>query len=445
MGRRSHTQTLDLWMNGQFVGTWSTAPNSVEALQYAPEWVESPAGRPLSLSLPFQPGNPAHRGDVVRGYFENLLPDSKEIRERVARRFGVRSVDAFELLAQIGRDCVGALQIMPAGTPPDGPTAAQGTPLSTAEVAAVLRGTVAAPQPHDEADNFRISMAGAQEKTALLYFHGQWCQPRGSTPTTHIFKLPMGLVGNRRLDLSTSVENEYLCALILHEYGLPVAHCEPMQFEDMKALVVKRFDRAMRTEGDSQIWRLPQEDMCQALGVPPHRKYESDGGPGIDRILELLGHSTHRAADKLMFFQAQVLFWMLCATDGHAKNFSIFTRPGGRFEMTPLYDVLSAYPLLGEAPDRLSPFEVKMAMAVRSKNAHWKIREIQRRHWEAVGARHGIVTADGEPVQKVLDGLCEQTPGVIERVRRKLPKDFPEELAQAVFAGLKNAATQLQG
>lgn len=132
---------------------------------------------------------------------------------------------------------------------------------------------------------------------------------------------------------------------------MPIAHCEPMQFEDMKALVVTRFDRTLRGEGEPQIWRLrrlPQEDMCQALGVPPHRKYESDGGPGIDHILELLGSSTNRAADKLMFFKAQALSWMVCATDGHAKNFSIFSKPGGRFEMTPLYDVLSAYPLLGE-------------------------------------------------------------------------------------------------
>lgn len=444
MGRRSHTQTLDLWMNGQFVGTWSTAPNSAETLQYAPEWVSSTQGRPLSLSLPFQPGNPAHRGDAVRAYFENLLPDSKDIRERVARRFGVRSVDAFELLAQIGRDCVGALQIMPAGMPPDRSAQVQSTPLSTAQVASVLRGTVAPPGGYDKADDFRLSIAGAQEKTALLHFNGQWCRPHGSTPTTHIFKLPMGLVGNRKLDLSTSVENEYLCSLILREYDLPIAHCEPMQFEDMKALVVTRFDRTIWAESPSQIWRLPQEDMCQVLAVPPHRKYESDGGPGIDRILELLGNSTNRAADKLMFFKAQVLFWMLCATDGHAKNFSIFLRPGGRFEMTPLYDVLSAYPLLGEAPGSLSPREVKMAMAVRSKNPHWKIREIQRRHWEAVGARHGIVTAEGDPVQQVLDDLCEQTPNVIERVRARLPQDFPQALAQTIFSGLQKAVGKLR-
>src|SRR5690606_7617585 len=87
MGRRSHTRILNLWMNGEFVGTWSVNPHAGEVLQYADAWVASSQGRPLSLSLPFIPGNPPHRGEAVRAYFENLLPDSKEIRERVARRY----------------------------------------------------------------------------------------------------------------------------------------------------------------------------------------------------------------------------------------------------------------------------------------------------------------------------------------------------------------------
>ena len=101
MGRRSHTRTLGLWMNGARVGRWSLAPNAPDTLQYDEAWVSSEHGRPLSLSLPFTPGNSAHRGDKVRAYFENLLPDSKEIRERLARRFSTGSTDAFELLAEI--------------------------------------------------------------------------------------------------------------------------------------------------------------------------------------------------------------------------------------------------------------------------------------------------------------------------------------------------------
>lgn len=139
-----------------------------------------------------------------------------------------------------------------------------------------------------DADDFRISIAGAQEKTALAWIDGRWCLPHGSTPTTHILKLPMGLVGNMKLDLSHSIENEWLCSCILAAYGLTVAECEPLQFEDVKVLAVKRFDRAW-LDGPSGPWlaRLPQEDFCQATGTPAALKYESDGGPGIERIMGL--------------------------------------------------------------------------------------------------------------------------------------------------------------
>lgn len=447
MGRRSHTRTLGLWMNGAYVGTWSLAPHAPDTLQYDPSWTQSEQGRPLSLSLPFTPGNAAHRGDKVRAYFENLLPDSKDIRERMARRFNTGSTDAFALLAEIGRDCVGALEILPEGQVSAGTTPVQAEPLSEAQVASVLRGATGSGAMGWGADdhNLRISIAGAQEKTALVLHEGQWCLPRGSTPTTHIFKLPLGLIGGMKLDMRDSVENEWLCALILKEFGLPVANCQPMQFDGVKTLLVERFDRVWwkHPSGDSRLLRLPQEDMCQATGVAPEAKYEADGGPGMDRIVDLLDGSMARDQDKRDFFKAQLLFWMLCATDGHAKNFSLFLRPGGRYQLTPLYDVLSAHPVLGDGPNQISPFRARMAMAVRSKNAHWKMRDILRRHWLAVGARHGVVTDDGRPVQALLDDIVARTPDVIATVRAKLPVSFPMLVADSILDGLQEAANRL--
>ncbi|WP_436127673.1 type II toxin-antitoxin system HipA family toxin [Acidovorax sp. LjRoot117] len=447
MGRRSHKRALGLWMNGAFVGTWSLAPNAPDMLQYDPTWASSEQGRALSLSLPFTPGNAPHRGDKVRAYFENLLPDSKDIRERVARRYRMGSTDAFDLLSEIGRDCVGALEILPDGQASAGITPLQAEPLSDAQVAEVLRGTTT-PNTLGLAssdDDFRISIAGAQEKTALLHHNGQWHLPRGSTPTTHILKLPLGLIGGMKIDMRDSVENEWLCSLVLREFGLPVAACAPVQFEDMTALSVERFDRAWwdSPTGDRRLVRLPQEDLCQATGTPPGAKYEADGGPGMVRILDVLEGSMAREQDRRTFFQAQVLFWMLCATDGHAKNFSLFLRPAGRYQLTPLYDVLSAYPVLGEGPGKISPFKAKMAMAVRSKNTHWKMRDILRRHWLALGTRHGIVSDDGRQVQFILDDLVARTPGVVGAVRAKLPADFPEQMADSIFSGLQNAASNL--
>lgn len=449
MGRRSHTRTLGLWMNGAFVGTWSLAPHTPDILQYDLAWVRSEQGRALSLSLPFTPGNAPHHGDKVRAYFDNLLPDSRDIRERVARRYRTGSIDAFDLLAEIGRDCVGALEILPDGQASSGIVPLQAEPLSDAQTAEVLRGTTT-PNTLGMAsrdDDFRISIAGAQEKTALLHCNGQWHLPRGSTPTTHILKLPLGLIGGLRIDMRDSVENEWLCSLILRAFGLPAAACEPQQFEDIKALVVERFDRTWwkSPSGDLRLVRLPQEDLCQATGTPPGAKYEADGGPGMGRILDVLEGSMTREQDRRTFFQAQVLFWMLCATDGHGKNFSLFLRPAGRYQLTPLYDVLSAYPVLGEQPGKISPFKAKMAMAVRSKNAHWKMRDILRRHWLTLGTRHGIVDEDGRQVQIILEDLIARTPGVVDSVRAMLPSDFPEQIADRILGGLQDAANKLEG
>lgn len=449
-GRASRRPALGLWMNGDFVGTWRQDAGGVDLLAYDAGWQSAPHGRPLSLSLPFTPGGMPHRGEMVRAYFENLLPDSQEIRARAARRFRAKSTRAFDLLAEIGRDCVGALQILPDGQSPGDVRSIDATPLAEPEVAALLRGAVAAPSMAGgmaaDDDDFRISIAGAQEKTALAWIDGRWCKPHGSTPTTHILKLPMGLVGNLRLDLRHSIENEWLCARIVAAFGLPVAECEPLQFEDLKVLAVQRFDRVWR-EGSSGRWlaRLPQEDCCQATGTPPDRKYESAGGPGIERIMGLLANAEAPAADRRRFLLAQLLFWMLRAPDGHAKNFSLAIRPRGAYRLTPLYDVLSAWPLIGEGPGLLSEHKIRMAMAIRSTNAHWRMKEVHRRHWLALGQRYGVLGDAGQSFESVLDDWVTRTPRVLADIESSLPAGFPEEVAAPVLRGLERAAGLLAG
>lgn len=450
MAHSSPARSLGLWMNGAYVGSWTPGQNAPDTLQYDPDWTRSDQGRPLSLSLPFMPGNLPHRSPQVRAWFENLLPDSKDIRDRMARRYRAGSTDAFDLLSEAGRDCAGALQILPErarGAASAGIAPLQADRMTEAQVAALLRATTT-PQVlglgGEDAD-LRISIAGAQEKTALLQIDGQWYLPHGATPTTHILKLPLGLIGGMKLDMRRSIENEWLCAQILAAYGLPVAACQPFCFEDMMVLAVERFDRAWWTapQGDRRLVRLPQEDLCQAKGMPPTAKYEADGGPGIDAIFQLLEGSMSREHDRRVFFQAQVLFWMLCATDGHAKNFSLFIRPRGRYQLTPLYDVLSAYPVLGEGPSKVSPHKAKLAMAVRTKNAHWKMKDILRRHWLELGTRHGVVTADGRPAQAVIDDLVARTPEVLAHVREQMPHGFPAEVADSILDGVKGAAARL--
>ncbi|WP_321856324.1 type II toxin-antitoxin system HipA family toxin [Paraburkholderia tropica] len=440
MARPRQTKRLDLWMNGLPVGHWEIV-RGVERLAYAESWLEDEQGRPLSLSLPFTPGNQPLRGEIVTDYFDNLLPDSERIRRRIATRYRTGGTTPFELLAVLGRDCVGALQLLPAGEAPVDLEHIEGRPLDEHAIAQLLRDTTATPRAaeHDAVDDLRLSIAGAQEKTALLWHGGQWLLPTGSTPTTHILKLPLGLVGNMRADMRTSVENEWLCARIVAAFGLPIAPCEIAEFEDVKALVVERFDRRLSRDG-RWIVRLPQEDLCQATGTPGLLKYEADGGPGIDAVMAVLGGSVRAADDRRHFFLAQMIFWLLAATDGHAKNFSIAHLPGSRYAATPLYDVLSAHPIIGRGRNQLAAQRASLAMAVRGRNAHYRIAQILPRHWIAQGQRVGFTI---DQVEEMMATVVAQTERVIDEVGAQLPREFPVDVADAVFEGMRRLARVL--
>ena len=430
-------QDLVVWMNGLRVGLWTQPHRGAATFQYDSNWMASEAGRPLSLSLPFTPGNTPHRGDVVTWFFENLLPDSAGIRARLQSRFAADSAGAFDLLAAIGRDCVGAVQLLPTGETPSGLDRIEADLLDETGVERAIGAALSSGRGlgQSPADDFRISIAGAQEKTALLFRDGKWWRPKGSTPTTHILKLPLGLVGNLQADMHNSVENEWLCSRIMQAFGLETAACEILSFGERKVLAVRRFDRLSRTDS---VVRLPQEDFCQALGRPAALKYESDGGPGIADILGVLDTSSRAESDKRAFVKSQIVFWLLAATDGHAKNFSLFHERGGTYRLTPFYDVLSAWPIIGNGPRLLPVQQVKLAMAVRGRNAHWKINDIRPRHWDAVARLAGLGDAKG-----LVDEVRDQTPAVIAEVSSQLPADFPSEVVGKIFEGMGRQAVQL--
>jgi serine/threonine-protein kinase HipA len=439
MGRKSHSQTLGLWANNERVGHWTIPARGDMELQYDEAWVRSPHGRPLSLSLPFNPYNAAIKGDVVAHYFDNLLPDSDLIRRRVATRFKTGSIDAFALLRAIGRDCVGAIQLLDDAQTPQSLGQIEAVPVDEASIERHLLNVVA-PHPLDSAidsdDDFRISLAGAQEKDAYLWWKGAWHKPRGTTPTTHIFKLPLGMVGGRQADFSTSVDNEWLCLRLLKAYGLPTANADIATFGKQRVLVVERFDR--RLSGD-RLLRLPQEDFCQATGTSPLVKYEQEGGPGLHKIFSLLQQSMTPETDMRSFMTAQILFWLLRAPDGHAKNFSIHLLPGGTFQLTPMYDVMSAYPVIGNGPNLWSEREIKMAMALLGKNKHYEMANIQRRHFNSTAQKVGF-SSDAETI---IQDLISRTPAAIATVQSELPSGFSAIIADRVLGGLRQAVAQL--
>lgn len=425
--------TLYIYMNGKEVGEYVKARGGAQEFIYARSWMENTNAIPISLSLPLT--EKIHKGDAVINYFDNLLPDNRDIRERIQARVGAKTRQPFDLLAETGRDCVGAIQLLSEKNPAD-IKKIEGRPLSESEIASELRNYNDFPLGMKRDEEFRISIAGAQEKTALLFHEGRWQKPVGSTPTTHIFKLPIGKLAGTDIDLTESVENEWLCLRILKAFGLNVANAEIMTFEDQKALVVERFDRVLSNDR-TWLTRKPIEDMCQANGVSPGLKYESDGGPGIHNIMELLQSSIDPEEDRKHFMKSIFLFWLLGAIDGHAKNFSIFLHSGGRFRLTPLYDVLSAYPM--EQKRQIEYRKLRMAMAVRGKNTHYALHEIMPRHWYEEAKK---VSFPETQMKQVIEDTLGQLHTVFEKVASSLTEDFPDHIASPIFEGMQKLTSK---
>jgi len=426
--------SLFIYMNGYEVGEYIQHRSGAQEFIYCDGWLNNKRAVPLSLSLPLT--DKIHKGDNVYNYFDNLLPDSPEIRKRIQSRFNAKTNRPFDLLAEIGMDCVGAIQLMSERAEVN-IKKIEGKALTESDIAKNLKSYKTLPLGMSRDQKFRISIAGAQEKTALLWHNEQWQRPLGTTPTTHIFKLPIGKIEHAGIDLSDSVENEWLCLEILREFGLPVPTISIETFDGMKVLVVERFDREF---SDDKTWiiRHPQEDMCQANGISPALKYENEGGPGIAQIMELLKSSTHPEEDRRQFMTMVFLFWLLGAIDGHAKNFSIFLKQGGRFQLTPVYDVISAYPLAEKR--EIEYRNLKMAMALHGKNTHYAWHEIMLRHWFAEAKKIGFPETE---MQSIINQTINNVDSVIDNVSARLPDNFPSEIVEPIFNGMNKIIKKL--
>lgn len=400
---------------------------------YDDKWLNSNESRSLSRSLPLD--NISHEGESVNGYFGNLLPDNPDALSRLVQILRIKNVGMFEILEQVGRDCIGAVQIYPEGTEPPSPYVTQSRKLSMHDIEKILQNLDTSPLGLTDDTEFRISIAGAQAKTALLKTDDGWALPLKATPTTHIFKAPMGLVGNR-FDFSDSCENEWLCLEIARAFGLPTAKSEIARFGEQKALVVERFDRK---PVDGVIYRLPTEDFCQTLGIAPEKKYEVDGGPGIRDIMQVLEESSSSDLDRRNFMAMQVLLWLINSTDGHAKNYSIFIAAGDEFSMTPFYDVMSIEPLV--AAGVLPGQKAKLAMGLIGKNKHYVTNTIQVRHFLSTAQAVGF---SEEEMREVLKYFADNATGVVEKLSALLPADFPTTTSEPIFAVLLNRAEKIR-
>lgn len=356
-----------LWVffNDVRVGRLWLEQDRTYAFQYDPEWLANPDNIPLSISLPLTPN--IFIGDVVRFFFANLLPEG-ELRDRVAHRLGISRQNVHALLRELGGDCAGALSIHPEGTIP---VLGQGdySPLSSAELAEIV--TTLPIRPFlAGSEGIRLSLAGAQDKLPV-YCHGETISlPRDGAPSTHILKTPIA-----RLEFT--VINEAFCMNLARSAGLPTPGCRIMQAGNTPLLLVTRYDRR---PGKERILRLHQEDFCQAMGISPEVKYQSEGGPGLRDCAKLLRQcSATPAKDVRLLARWCFANTLLGNADGHAKNLSLLYDQAKAPRLAPFYDIIST-----RIYDELSP---RLAMKIGGENRpEW----IMKRHWERMAEELGL-------------------------------------------------------
>lgn len=395
-------RTLQVYLDGTLIGTATQSSRGSLSFSYDDEYTVTADPTPLSLSLPILSNR--HRDKAVRAYLEGLLPDSDGARQRWASEYHVSSNNPFALLAHVGRDAAGAVQILPPEADPTLARARNGDIewVSDNDFVDLVQG-LATHQYDWDPGRFggRWSLAGAQPKIALFRDpeSGQFGIPRDSTPTTVIVKPAIARYAQHDI-------NEALCQRAANEAGLLAAESEVLEVGDVQVLISTRYDR----RHDGTAWhRVHQEDMCQALSVQPSLKYQSEGGPAVGDIADLLDRLPieDRDVNAERFFKALSYNILIGGTDAHAKNYSLILI-GSRAQVSPLYDAASAAPY-DQRERLLSSMKI---------GDHWKMLDVTNSDWRKVGRRLGI---PGDQAVAWVDELRDQLPGAFERAAASLP------------------------
>ena len=371
---------------------------------YDNNWRGTRGAYPLSLSMPLAAEE--HGPAVVQAFLWGLLPDNERVLDRWAKKFQVSARNVFALISHVGEDCAGAIQFVR----PDRLEALKSGKDDIVEwldEPAIAKRLQTLREDHAAwrlpRDTGQFSLAGAQPKTALLLQKGRWGIPSGRIPTTHILKPPTG-------HFDGHAENEHLCLLLARHLGLPVADTKVMRFEKEIAIVIERYDRQI---SGNDIVRIHQEDICQARGILPTKKYQNEGGPSPLDIIELLRtYSTDREADVDTFIDALGFNWLIAGTDAHAKNYSLLLAEGPNVRLAPLYDIASILPY-----DEVDLQKIKLAMKIGDE---YKLSQIGLRQWQKFARETRL---DADKVRAGIIQMAEQLPDFVTAVQAQAKKD----------------------
>lgn len=389
------TRKLKVIIGGSVAGTLSQSGSGALSFEYESRY----DGPPLSMSMP---NDGRLYGDkAVRPYLEGLLPESLETRREIANRYGASPRNPFALLEHVGLDCPGAVQICTEDL-------VESTLLQEGELIALSNKAIAKKlkrmmtgQQGWISNREHWSLGGQQSKFALRKKEGRWHMCEGAAATTHIIK--PGIEG-----LKLQALNEFLCIKTAEKIGMSVENVSYEVFDGIPAIVAERFDRISR---GSEVVRIHQEDLCQALGYSPDKKYPEDGGPGANEVIGLLKETGRDARSNIQGFIDQLFFSYLTGSpDAHAKNYSILLS-ANRQILAPMYDVASNLPYA----DR--PFDIKLAMGISGQN---KVCKLHPQRLERFAAANGLGECgiDGDLLARRLRGMAESIPDAMSEVAR---------------------------
>jgi len=393
MQMANEPQQLGVYFEGQPVGMVAVDPGGRFTFEYASAWKSNRKAFAISRSLPLQGGDA--QPNAGHAFFANLLPEGR-VRELVARHLGVSQGNDFALLDALGGECAGALVISRA---PPTPKAPSYRPLDENEIAALAsRGHAFA--EISGTDGIRLSLAGAQDKLAVKVDGARLLLPVGDSPTTHILKFA-------NPDYKHLPENELFVTRLAGQCEIPTVSAELHAIGRTRHLLVRRYDRVI--EADGTIRRLHQEDLCQALGVAPARKYEEEGGPRFDQCFGVVDEmSIEPALDTRALLRWLVFNTIVGNADGHAKNLSLVIGPKGAVRLAPFYDLLStaAYPRIA----------TRVAMTVSGKADPG---QIAGKDWRTLAKAIGV----GSYLEDTVRELTEELPSKARQLTVELKRE----------------------
>lgn len=408
--------------NNMLVGQFVQQSKTNFSFSYTDEWLAYDSAFPLSLSLPLVRGECSSLNTL--NFIHNLLPDLKEERLSLAHSVGVQSNDAFNLLSKIGHDCTGGISFTESSEEPN--IGWEYREISASELNELVTQRKSFLPFFGE---YRPCISGTQRKTTLTRLNGKWYVPQEKSLSSYIIKYPMDVIAqsNSVLDMSSSVENEFICAQIAKELGFRVPDMDIITVESgAKALAVKRFDRCF---GDGVVTRRHQEDFCQIFGVPEHQKYQSENNLSVSKIVNVLSLSEERKANNHDFFKFMVLQCLLGATDGHLKNFSVHIAPGGHYQLAPFYDLLSAYPAVSATG--LNKRKLKLAMGLQASRGYkYHISKICLRHIEQTASQFGISNAN---CHEIVYAFLAQFSSALSSIDKRFPGQEFALVKDAIF------------